>query len=73
MSTASLDLIPGAVAELFVQATLSGKLTWADRYGLMAAILSDSLSEDERNAIDRLLRSVRHNRVTIDDELSSLS
>ncbi|MGP1386536.1 MAG: hypothetical protein ACTS2F_23455 [Thainema sp.] len=72
MSTAFLTLIPGAISELFAQATATGQLTWADRYGLMAAILSDSLSDEERCAIDRLLRAVKNQRIIIKDEISAL-
>ncbi len=72
MSTAFLTLLPGAISELFAQATATGKLTWADRYGLLAAILSDSLSDEERSAIDRLLRAVKNKRIAIQDEISAL-
>ena len=66
-------LLPGAVADLFAHVTISGKITLADRYGLMAAILEDSLSEEERASIDRLLRACRRGRMTIVNELSALS
>ena len=66
-------LLPGAIADLFAQVTSSGKITLADRYGLMAAILEDSLSEEERASIDRLLRALRRGQMTIVNELSVLS
>ena len=50
-------LLPCAIADLTAQVTSSGQITVADRYGLMTAILNDNLSDDERDAIDRLLRA----------------
>lgn len=70
---APLQLIPGAIAEMFAQASSSGVLTLADRYGLLAAVLDDSLSEDERCAVDRLLRAICRGRVRCIDELSAIS
>ncbi|MEB3830527.1 hypothetical protein [Phormidium sp. CCY1219] len=67
-----LQLLPNAIAELMAQVSATRQITLADRYGLMAAILADSLEEDERFSIDRLLRSVRRGRLKIVDELSSL-
>jgi len=63
-------LIPGAVSDLFAQTSTSGKVTVADRYGLMAAVLEDELSEDERRSIDRILYALNRGRVQIVDELS---
>ncbi len=66
-------LIPGAVADLFAQVTMSGKITLADRYGLMAALLEESLTEDERGAIDRLLRALCRGRIKVVSELSLMT
>lgn len=68
----TVRLLPGAVADLFAFASNSGTLTLADRYGLMAALMEDSLTEEERAAIDRLLRSFYRGRMKITDELSAL-
>lgn len=65
-------LLPGALSELFAQATSSGYMTKADRYGLMAAILGEDLSTDEKCVIDRLLRAVRRGRLHLADELSAV-
>lgn len=73
MIEAQLCLLPSAIAELFAQVTHSGSLTLADRYGLLAAMLSDSLSDEERLSIDRLLRSVYRGTVVMVDELSAVS
>ena len=39
-----LDILPSALSELFAAAAISGSLTIADRYGLLAALLKDSLT-----------------------------
>ena len=65
-------LIPGAIANLFAQASNSKRITKADRYGLMAAILDDSLSEEERASIDRLLRSTKRGRVEMVNDVSAI-
>ncbi|WP_421659138.1 hypothetical protein [Leptothermofonsia sp. ETS-13] len=67
-----VNLLPSAISELFAQASVAGKITLADRYGLMAAMLSETLSEEERNCIDRLLHALRKGRVRVVDELSTL-
>ncbi len=67
-----VKLLPTALSELFASASHSGRLTLADRYGLMAALLEESLSEEERRAIDRLLHSVRQRRLSVADEISTV-
>jgi hypothetical protein len=66
-------LLPGAISDLFAQISSSGKITLADRYGLMAALLDDSLTEEERASIDRLLRAIRRGRMQVVNEISVLS
>lgn len=67
---APISLLPTAISEILVNASSSGKLTLADRYGLMAALLLETLSEEEQSSIDRLLYAVRKGRLQIVDELS---
>lgn len=68
-----LQLLPSALADLFAQASHEGYLTKADQYGLLAALLNEaSLSEEERTAIDRLLRAVTKKRIVIINEISTL-
>ncbi|MBE9115590.1 hypothetical protein IQ249_06735 [Lusitaniella coriacea LEGE 07157] len=62
---AKLQLIPGAISEILVSATETGMLTLADRYGLMAAILDESLDEEEQRAVNRIVRSVLRGRLRI--------
>ncbi|MCT7971498.1 hypothetical protein [Laspinema olomoucense] len=68
----SIKLLPHAISELMAQVSTTRKITLADRYGLMAAILDDSLEEEDRFSIDRLLRALRRGRLQIVDEISSL-
>ncbi|MGC9526375.1 MAG: hypothetical protein ACP5D7_12630 [Limnospira sp.] len=68
----SAQLLPGAIYHIMASATDTGRLTQADRYGMMAAILDESLTEDEQRSINRLLRSVVRGRVQIADELSEV-
>ncbi|MCT7953634.1 hypothetical protein [Laspinema palackyanum] len=68
----SIKLLPHAISELMAQVSATRKITLADRYGLMAAILEESLEEEDRFSIDRLLRSLRRGRLQIVDEISSL-
>lgn len=64
-------LLPLALSEIMADAAATGQLTVADRYGLMAAILNDSLSQEEREAIDRLLRAYLRGRVQASNCLST--
>ncbi|HEY9900844.1 MAG TPA: hypothetical protein V6D43_00180 [Candidatus Sericytochromatia bacterium] len=66
-------LLPGAISDLFAHASDSGTITLADRYGLMAALLEDSLTEDERAAIDRLLRAFYRKRMKLVNEISAIA
>ncbi|MBO0351454.1 hypothetical protein J0895_20705 [Phormidium pseudopriestleyi FRX01] len=68
----SIKLLPHAISELMAQVSATRKITLADRYGLMAAILEESLEEEDRFSIDRLLRALRRGRLQIVDEISSL-
>lgn len=67
-----LNLIPGAIGEILAQVSQTRQLTQADRYGLMAAILTESITEEERRGIDRLLRAVVRKRIAIAHELSAV-
>jgi hypothetical protein len=67
-----IQLIPGAISELLAVVRDTHKITKADRYGLMAAILDESISDEDRFSLDRLLRSIYRGRVNIVDELSTV-
>ncbi|MEQ8974856.1 MAG: hypothetical protein RIE73_31285 [Coleofasciculus sp. C1-SOL-03] len=68
----AVRLIPGALSDLFAQASSSGKITLADRYGLMAALLEESLTDEERECLERLLRAFCRGRMKVVDEISAL-
>lgn len=53
-----LQLLPGSIPAIYADSAATQTLTEADRYGLLAAILNDNIEDDERCAIDRILRSV---------------
>ncbi|HEY9866988.1 MAG TPA: hypothetical protein V6D21_22635 [Candidatus Obscuribacterales bacterium] len=67
-----VQLLQSALSDLFAQVNATGNLTVADRYGLLAAILDESLSEEERRCVDRLLRGVYRGKIKIVDELSNV-
>ncbi len=67
-----IHLIPSALAELFAEVNHNGYITLADRYGLMAAIFDENLTEEDKRSIDRLLRSVCRGKIKLVNELSML-
>ncbi|MCU0543310.1 MAG: hypothetical protein MUE44_14245 [Oscillatoriaceae cyanobacterium Prado104] len=68
----AVQLLPGAISEILASVTDTGALTVADRYGLMAAVLDESLEEEDRNSVNRLLRSVMKGKVKVVPELSAV-
>lgn len=69
-----VNLLPFAISEMFAQISISGSITLADRYGLMAAVLEEkTISKEERVSIDRILHAAYRGRLRIVDDLSSLS
>ena len=66
-------LLPSALLEIFAQATASGRITLADRYGLMAAVLDNSLSEEEQRMVNRLLYAIRRGWLEIVNEISMIA
>lgn len=65
-----LCLLQFALAELFVHVSCSGNITLADRYGLLAALLQDSLTEEDQRSIDRILYGIRKGRLRVVNEIS---
>jgi hypothetical protein len=65
-----VNLLPGAISEILASVAESRRITKADRFGLMAAVLDESLPEEERNAVDRVLRSLVKGRIEVMDDLS---
>ena len=68
----AIQPLPTAVSELFVQATISGKITLADRYGLLAVLMDQSISDEDLHCINRMLYAVRKGRMQVVQELSSV-
>lgn len=60
-----LQLIPGAISAMLASVTETGTITSTDRFGLMAACLDDSLDEDERRAVNRILHSIVRGTVKV--------
>jgi len=69
MTKPQVALIPGAISEILASAAETGQIAVADRYGLMAAVMDESLGEDDRRCIDRLLRSIQRGRIRVVNDL----
>lgn len=65
-----INLLPGAISEILATVTDTHHITKADRYGLLAALLDESVSSEDLNTIDRLLYSLRRGRIEVTNELS---
>lgn len=55
-----------AIAELFYQVTHSGNLTRTESHGLRT-LGQNALSQDDRDAVNRLLHAIRRGWVSISD------
>lgn len=51
--------LPSASLELFAQVIQNGQITPAEHYRLSRAVLSNTLTQEEKDSINRLLYSVR--------------
>ena len=72
MQLPPINLLPSAIGELFAHTTRTGVITKADRYGLMAAILDETITEEEKCAIDRMLRALCRGRLQMVNEISAV-
>lgn len=68
-----VNLLPTALSELFAQVSTSGKITLADRYGMMAALLDGSTSEEDMRSLDRVLYALQRGRLQVVNELSAIA
>ncbi|MGB5961139.1 MAG: hypothetical protein WBG73_10810 [Coleofasciculaceae cyanobacterium] len=66
-----LRLLPGAISDLFAESSNSNQITLADRYGLLAALLEETISEEERASIDRMLYSLHRRKMRVVSEISA--
>jgi hypothetical protein len=72
MKSANLDRVcalPSTLTELFACVMQKGQLSLTDRYGLMAVLLDNSISEEEKDIINRVLYAVRRGRLKVVNEL----
>jgi hypothetical protein len=65
-----MQLLPGAISEILASVADTGFLTVTDRYGLMAAVLDESLNEEDRLSTNRILRSVLRGRIKLVENCS---
>ncbi len=65
-------LLPNALSEMFAQISVTGEITVADRYGLMAAILAERMTEEEMRCLDRLLYALCRGRLKVVNTLSAV-
>lgn len=65
-----VNLLSYTLVDLFAEATSSGRITMADRYGIMAALLDNSLSEDEYSMLNRLLYAIRRGWLQVVNDIS---
>ena len=66
-----INLLSNNISDLFARVSRTHKVTQADRYGLMTAILNDTITYEERRAIDRLLHCAYRGRLQIVNEIST--
>ncbi|MGB3533970.1 MAG: hypothetical protein WBA13_10685 [Microcoleaceae cyanobacterium] len=67
-----IQLLQFALSDMYAQANSTGYVTLADRYGLLAAILDESLTEEERRSVNRLLRAINRGRIKVVDKVSTV-
>ncbi|NJN72793.1 MAG: hypothetical protein HC799_08285 [Limnothrix sp. RL_2_0] len=60
-----VQLIPGAVSAMLADIAYSGQVCEGDRYGLMAACCDETLDEEERLAVNRLIHSIVRGKVEV--------
>ncbi|HEY9848359.1 MAG TPA: hypothetical protein V6D28_02785 [Leptolyngbyaceae cyanobacterium] len=65
-----VNLLPYALADLFAEVVSTGRITVADRYGIMAALLDNTLSEEEYSMVDRLLYGIRRGWLQVVNDIS---
>lgn len=63
-----VSLLESAIAELFTQVFQEGKITLRASYSLIAVLMSPSLTQAEKDLINRLLYAVRRGRLKVVDE-----
>ena len=64
-------LIESGLSELFADIQETGQLTLADRYGLLAAVFDENLTEEELRSLCRIYRAIAKKQVQIVDRISA--
>ena len=65
-----INLLPTALSELFVSIIHTKKITLADRYGILAALLQNEVTLEEQQVLDRLFYALRRGQIQVVNELS---
>ncbi|HBW57766.1 MAG TPA: hypothetical protein DEF27_08165 [Oscillatoriales bacterium UBA8482] len=69
---APICLIESGLSELFAKIHETGQVTLADRYGLLAAIFDDNLTEEELRSLSRIYRAIARKQIEVVDEISTV-
>ncbi|MCU0549875.1 MAG: hypothetical protein MUC48_11060 [Leptolyngbya sp. Prado105] len=64
----SLPLLGNSISDLFAEVSNTGKMTVSDRQTLESARLDPATTEEEKQAISRLLHAVRLDRIQVVEE-----
>jgi hypothetical protein len=56
---------PLALSDLFAKVSSTGKMTLLDRFTIRDTLLTDQPSNEEKQAIDRLIHAIRVGRIQI--------
>ena len=66
-------LCPAKLSAIAANISDSGTLTGPERQALMAALMDDSLSAEEKGIIDRLLYAYRRGRLKLEPQQNKLA
>lgn len=60
-----LQLLPGALPAMAQAVEQNRCVTLTDRYGLMAAVFDESLPDQERKMVNRILKGVQEGQIRV--------
>ena len=69
----SLCILPTTISELFASISNTGKITEAERYGIMAILRHPGLEDEEVYALNRLLQAISRGRIQVVNQRSALA
>jgi hypothetical protein len=67
MTIPQASLIPGAIYDTLATVSRTGRLTLGDRYALMVATLDESVVEEEKQVMDRILQWILAGKIEVSD------